>query len=65
VYYDDVVMPQRWRKSRGEVLTVPHPRMHLREFMLRPVMELSPQWVHPVFGMTAGQLLERLSGNLG
>jgi 2-amino-4-hydroxy-6-hydroxymethyldihydropteridine diphosphokinase len=65
VYYDDVVMPQMWSESRGEVLTVPHPRMHLREFMLRPVMELSPQWVHPVFGMTAGQLLERLSGNLG
>ena len=30
-------------------LTVPHPRMHLRDFVMRPMTELAPQWVHPIF----------------
>lgn len=41
-------------------LTLPHPRMHLREFVLRPLAELDPGWVHPLLGVTAGELLCRL-----
>lgn len=41
-------------------LTLPHPRMHQRDFVLRPVARLDPEWRHPLFGLTAGELLARL-----
>jgi len=40
-----------------EFLTLPHPRMHLRNFVLVPLAELAPQFVHPVFNQTVGDLL--------
>lgn len=43
-----------------ERLQLPHPRMHLREFVLRPMMELWPGWRHPVTGLTPEEMLERL-----
>lgn len=42
-------------------LTLPHPHMHEREFVLRPMAELDPCWTHPVLGFTAGALLSRLT----
>ena len=41
-------------------LTLPHPRMHLREFVLQPMHELAPEWQHPLLGLTAMQMLEQL-----
>lgn len=29
-------------------LTIPHPRMHLRDFVMRPMHELAPNWQHPI-----------------
>lgn len=37
-------------------LTLPHPRMHLRDFVLRPVALLDPYWRHPLLGKTASEL---------
>lgn len=41
-------------------LTLPHPRMHERDFVLRPLAELDPHWRHPLLGLTASELLSKI-----
>ena len=41
-------------------LQVPHPHLPERDFFLKPMMELAPDWRHPVTGLTAAQMLEKL-----
>ena len=41
-------------------LTLPHPRMHLRRFVLVPLCELEPGLRHPILGKTVEELLREL-----
>lgn len=37
-------------------LTIPHPFLHYRNFVLLPLMDIAPGLVHPGFGMTVAEL---------
>ncbi len=47
-------------EERGIVLTLPHPRLHERAFVILPLLEIDPGWRHPATGRT----VEDLAGNL-
>ena len=48
------------RRVETESLVLPHPRLHLRRFVLAPLCDVAPDWRHPVLGLTAAELLARL-----
>lgn len=41
-------------------LTLPHPLMAERRFVLEPLAELAPFWRHPVNGLTPGEMMAKL-----
>ncbi len=49
LFYDTLVM-------QSDFLTVPHPRLHERRFVLEPLVEICPMVIHPLLGKTAWQL---------
>jgi len=61
--YDNIILPsaQKWKDSFTETenkqFILPHPRMHDRLFVLRPLMDVAPNWLHPIFHKTAENLL--------
>lgn len=53
VLYDALVLD-------SSVLTIPHPRMHLRRFVLKPICDIAAQIMHPVLHKSMRQLLDEL-----
>ena len=45
--------------SQLSILTLPHPLMHLRNFVLYPLADIAPKWRHPILKLTAQELKER------
>ena len=50
LFYDDLIL-------QVPELTVPHPRLHERAFVLVPLADLAPELVHPVLHQTIAGLL--------
>lgn len=57
VSYDDLVVSE-------PDLCLPHPGAASRRFVLEPLCEIEPTWVHPEVGLTASALLGRLDSPL-
>ncbi len=55
---DIIAMGNLQRATPDPVL--PHPRAHLRAFVLAPLCDIDPSWRHPVLGQTAAALLASL-----
>ena len=45
-------------------LTVPHPKLAERRFILEPISEITPEWNHPVYNKTISELLAICPDNL-
>lgn len=56
LFYDDCVINQ------GD-LVIPHPHLHERGFVLVPLMDLAPQWMHPQLRQTVAQMLQQWQRN--
>jgi 2-amino-4-hydroxy-6-hydroxymethyldihydropteridine diphosphokinase len=48
------------RLSVSKALVLPHPRLHRRLFVLRPLCDVNPEWIHPLYQLSAQELLRRL-----
>ena len=49
--------------KKGNLLNLPHPRCHSRNFVLYPIKEIDPNWTHPVFKKNVDFLINQLNNN--
>jgi 2-amino-4-hydroxy-6-hydroxymethyldihydropteridine diphosphokinase len=53
LFYEDIVI-------RENELTIPHPLMDRRRFVLVPLADVAPTWVHPILGRTPREMASML-----
>ena len=42
-------------------LILPHPRMHLRKFVIKPLCDINENWIHPISKKKASEILKELA----
>lgn len=57
LFYNNIVF-------NDEELIIPHPELHNRWFVLKPMVDIDPNFEHPVLKKTVNQLLEELNGKI-
>jgi len=57
IFYENLIIKRK-------KLTIPHPRMHLRRFVLVPLNEIEPDFIHPEFKLSVGELLKNCPDDL-
>ena len=48
---------------KNDELAVPHPRLHLRNFVIYPLKEIEPNWLHPIFNKNIDSFFQELDKN--
>jgi 2-amino-4-hydroxy-6-hydroxymethyldihydropteridine diphosphokinase len=59
LFYDDIVI------MSGKTLSIPHPKIAERTFVLKPLAEIAPDLVHPRLNRNVKELLESLQPHEG
>ena len=59
VVSDDTKEQNNSQLKNASLLTLPHPLMHLRNFVLYPLVDIAPEWVHPILKLTTLELKEK------
>lgn len=54
------ILDYKGQVYRFEQLSIPHKEMHRRDFVLLPLAEVEPDWIHPVSGESVSQLILEL-----
>ena len=57
MFYDNKIIDEH---ANGIDLTIPHPRVHERAFMLVPLLEVAPAYVHPVLNKTISDIYDEI-----
>lgn len=57
LYFENQIIHDKW-------LTIPHPRISERMFVLKPLVEIAPDFIHPILRLTNQQLLEKCTDPL-
>ncbi len=57
LFYDNILI-------ESEQLKIPHPLLHHRKFVLIPLSEIAPNFIHPVFNKTVSELLRDVEDDL-
>ena len=53
LFYDNMTF-------KNDILTIPHPRLHLRTFVIKPFLDIDPNFIHPVLNKSILQIAQDL-----
>ena len=58
-YWFDLSFSEQIAKTPSELI-LPHPRIQDRVFVLSPLLDIEPNWIHPILNKTVTQLYKEL-----